>query len=149
MSGGSVQLRLYRIARRDGATLEDACASSGISPTEARMHDADDAKNPPPPEAYEMLGHNSGNAPMSDATTIAADEVRLLIERAERLAEEKKGISEDEKDVFAEAKSRGYCPKTLKMIIRLRKMDETARAEASAMLETYAAAVGLQGAFLL
>lgn len=59
MSGGSQQLRIFRIAIRDGASLEDACTASGISPEEARLHLADDAKNPPPADAYELIGHNS------------------------------------------------------------------------------------------
>lgn len=148
MTGGSVQLRQYRIARRDGATIEDACATSGISASEARLIESEDAKNPPQPEAFELLGHNSGEKPMSD-TIIAADQVRLLIERIERLEEEKKGISEDIKDVYGEAKSTGHDVKTMRRIVRLRKMEAHHREEAVALLETYAAAVGLQGAFLL
>ncbi|WP_375249524.1 hypothetical protein [Sphingomonas sp.] len=55
MSGGSVQLRSCRIARRDGATIATACVLSGISLAEARLIEADDAKHPPPLEAFEPL----------------------------------------------------------------------------------------------
>jgi len=78
---------------------------------------------------------------MSD--TIAADQLRLLIERIERLEEEKKGISEDIKDVYGEAKSTGFDVKTIKEIVRLRKMEKHHRDEAEAMLETYKQALGL------
>jgi len=75
--------------------------------------------------------------------TVAADELRLLIERIERLEEEKKGIADDVRDVYGEAKSRGYDAKTMRAIVRLRKMEKNARDEAEALLETYKAALGL------
>ena len=75
--------------------------------------------------------------------SIAADELRLLIERIERLEEEKKAIADDVKDVYAEAKSRGYDTKTIRQIVRLRKMEAHVRQEADALLETYKAALGL------
>ena len=75
--------------------------------------------------------------------SIAADELRLLIERIERLEEEKKAIADDVKDVFAEAKARGYDTKTMRAIIRLRRMETHDRQEADALLETYKAALGL------
>jgi len=75
--------------------------------------------------------------------SVAADELRLLIERIERLEEEKKGISDDVRDVYAEAKARGYDAKTMRAIVRLRKMEKNARDEAEALLETYKAALGL------
>lgn len=78
---------------------------------------------------------------MSEA--VAADELRLLIERVERLEEEKKGISDDIKDVYGEAKSRGYDTKIMKQIVRLRKMEKHARDEADAILDTYRAALGI------
>ena len=76
--------------------------------------------------------------------TVAADQLRLFIERIERLEEEKKGISDDIKDVYAEAKSTGYDTKTMRAIVRLRKMEAHARQEADALLETYRQALGLE-----
>lgn len=78
---------------------------------------------------------------MSDL--IAADQLRLFIERIERLEEEKKGIADDIKDVYNEAKSTGYDVKTMRSIVRLRKMEKHHREEAEALLETYKAALGL------
>ena len=75
--------------------------------------------------------------------SIAADELRLLIERIERLEEEKKAIADDVKDVYAEAKARGYDPKTMRTVVRLRKMESHVRQEAEALLDTYKAALGL------
>ena len=59
---------------------------------------------------------------MSDS--ISAEQLRLLIERIERLEEEKKGIADDIKDVYAEAKSTGFDVKTMRTIVRLRKMEK-------------------------
>lgn len=78
---------------------------------------------------------------MSDS--ISAEQLRLLIERVERLEEEKKGIGDDIKDVYAEAKSTGFDVKTMRSIVRLRKMEKHARDEADALLETYRNALGL------
>ncbi|MDX5984667.1 DUF2312 domain-containing protein [Sphingomonas echinoides] len=78
---------------------------------------------------------------MSDV--IAADQLRLLIEQIERLEEEKKGIADDIKDVYGEAKSTGFDVKTIRTIVRLRKMEKHHRDEAEAMLEMYKAALGL------
>jgi uncharacterized protein (UPF0335 family) len=74
---------------------------------------------------------------------VAADQLRLLIERIERLEEEKKGINDDIKDVYLEAKATGYDTKMMRQIIRLRKMDPNARREMQAILETYMAALGM------
>jgi len=74
---------------------------------------------------------------------ISADQLRLLIERIERLEEEKRGISDDIKDVYSEAKSTGFDIKTMRSIVRLRKMEKHHRDEAEALLETYKAALGL------
>ncbi|WBX85272.1 DUF2312 domain-containing protein [Sphingosinicella microcystinivorans] len=75
---------------------------------------------------------------------VSVEQLRLFIERIERLEEEKKGIADDIKDVYAEAKSQGFDPKTMKTIVRLRKMDKSARQEMEALLDTYKAALGLQ-----
>ena len=74
---------------------------------------------------------------------VAADQLRLFIERIERLEEEKKGIADDVKDVYAEAKANGYDTKTMRTIVRLRKMEKHTRDEADALLETYRNALGL------
>lgn len=81
-------------------------------------------------------------------SSIAAEELRLLIERVERLDEERRAIVEDVRDVYGEAKARGYCAKTMRRIVALRKMEDHDRQEAEALLSTYADAVGLQGSFL-
>ena len=75
---------------------------------------------------------------------IAADQLRLFIERIERLEEEKKGIADDIKDVYAEAKATGYDTKTMRQIVRLRKMENHVRQEAEALLETYKSALGIE-----
>ncbi len=77
-------------------------------------------------------GHNS-----------ADDRLRLLIERVERLEEEKKGIADDVKDVYGEAKAVGYDPKIMRKIVALRKMKPDDRREQQLILETYANALGL------
>ena len=74
---------------------------------------------------------------------VAADQLRLFIERIERLEEEKKGIADDIRDVYAEAKGHGYDSKTMRAIVRLRKMEKDARDEMDALLETYRTALGL------
>lgn len=78
---------------------------------------------------------------MSDI--IQADQLRLLIERIERLEEEKKGIADDVKDVYGEAKAVGYDPKIMRQVVRLRKMERNAREEAEALLDMYKTALGL------
>jgi uncharacterized protein (UPF0335 family) len=75
--------------------------------------------------------------------SVAADELRLLIERIERLEEEKKGIADDVRDVYAEAKARGYDTKTMRAVVRLRRLETHQRQEMDALLETYRAALGL------
>jgi len=73
------------------------------------------------------VGHNS----------VSADELRLFVERIERLAEERKGITDDIRDVMAEAKVTGYETSTIREVLKLRKMTREAREERDALLETY------------
>ena len=77
---------------------------------------------------------------MADATD---DRLRLLIERIERLEEEKKGIADDIRDVYAEAKAVGYDPKIMRQVVRLRKMKPDDRKEMEMVLDTYKTALGL------
>lgn len=78
---------------------------------------------------------------------VAADELRLLVERIERLEEEKKGLADDIKDIYVEAKSRGYDSKAMREIVRLRAMETHARTERGMILATYANALNLQLGF--
>lgn len=73
----------------------------------------------------------------------ADDRLRLLIERIERLEEEKKGINDDIRDVYAEGKATGYDAKMMRQIVRLRKMKPDDRKKMEAILETYKCALGL------
>ena len=77
------------------------------------------------------------------ATKFAKDQLKAIIERIERLEEEKKTISDDIRDVYAEAKGNGYDVTALRKVIRLRKQDKDERAEQEAILETYMHALGM------
>lgn len=79
---------------------------------------------------------------MSEAT-VSDQQLRLFIERVERLEEEKKGIADDIRDTYNEAKSQGYDPKIMRQIVRLRKMKPDDRREMEMVLETYKTALGL------
>lgn len=77
------------------------------------------------------------------SSTVAAGQLRALIERIERLEEEKKTIADDIKDVYAEAKGNGFDTKAIRSIIRLRKQDQAEREEAETILDLYKAALGM------
>ncbi|WP_419814984.1 DUF2312 domain-containing protein [Glacieibacterium sp.] len=74
---------------------------------------------------------------------VSAEQLRQFIERIERMEEDKKGIADDIKDTYAEAKGTGFDTKTMRAIVRLRKMEKAARQEAEALLDTYKTALGL------
>ncbi len=76
-------------------------------------------------------------------TNITAEQLRSLIERIERLEEEKANIGSDIKDVYAEAKANGYETKAMRQIIRLRKLDRHERDELEYLLDAYKVALGM------
>ena len=79
------------------------------------------------------IGHNA----------VAKDQLRAIIERIERQEEDKKIISDDIRDIYAEAKGNGYDVKALRTIVRMRKQDANERAEQETILETYMQALGM------
>lgn len=79
---------------------------------------------------------------MSD--NFAADQLRLLIERYERLDEEEQGLKDDKKDVLLEARGRGFNVKVMRKLIAMRKRDPIERTTEEAELAIYAAALGMQ-----
>jgi uncharacterized protein (UPF0335 family) len=79
---------------------------------------------------------------MADAA-VSDDQLRLFIERIERLEEEKKGIADDVRDVYSEAKGVGYDTKIMRQIVRLRKMSQQDRQEMETILDLYKSALGL------
>lgn len=81
---------------------------------------------------------------MPDSGGIAADRLRSFIERIERLEEEKKGLADDVKEIYAEAKGTGFDTKIMRQIIRLRKMEQADRQEQEALLELYRQALGME-----
>ena len=80
---------------------------------------------------------------MDAGHNVTDDRLRLLIERVERLEEEKKAIADDIKDVFIEAKAVGYDAKIMKQVIKLRKMNPDDRVEMETILDLYKSALGM------
>lgn len=92
--------------------------------------------------------HDIDNDPMFDTSEKAKSNARdrnliQFLERIERLREEKKGLADDEKDVFAEAKATGYDTKIMRYVLGLRKLDKNTLDERDALIETYRFHVGL------
>jgi uncharacterized protein (UPF0335 family) len=79
------------------------------------------------------IGHNSDTA--------AASKIKSFVERVEKMESEKRDISQDIKEIFAEAKSLGFDTKTIKKLVKLRSIETDKRREEQALLETYAAAI--------
>ena len=81
---------------------------------------------------------------IADSTQgVARDQLRSIVERIERLEEEKKALADDIRDVYAEAKGNGFDVKALRAIVRIRKMDVEKAAEEEAMLDLYKSALGM------
>lgn len=82
-----------------------------------------------------QAGHNKG--------TIAAEQLKSIIARIEKLEEEKAGLTADITDVYAEAGGNGFCKKTIRQIIKIRKLDASEREEQETLLDTYLSALGM------
>jgi len=80
---------------------------------------------------------------MDSTTAVAQGQLKSIIERVERLEEEKKTIAADIKEVYAEAKANGFDTKTLRKVVTLRKKDRAEREEEEAMLDLYLNALGM------
>jgi uncharacterized protein (UPF0335 family) len=80
---------------------------------------------------------------MVEPVGIAAKQLRSIVERIERMEEEKKSIADDIKDIYAEAKANGFDTATIRKVIRLRKMDKAEREESEALLDLYCHALGM------
>ncbi len=76
-------------------------------------------------------------------TSVAREQLRTIIERIERLEEEKKAIADDIRDVYAEAKANGFDVKTLRKVVSMRKLEAAERQEQEAMLDLYMSALGM------
>ena len=74
---------------------------------------------------------------------IARDQLKSIVERIERLEEERAAIGDDIKEIYAEAKGNGFDPKIIRSVVRLRKMDAAEWQEAEALLDVYLAALGM------
>lgn len=88
------------------------------------------------------MGHNSGSTP-SSVGGVSGERLVNYLERIERLEEEKTGLADDIRDIYAEAKSAGYETKIMRQIVKLRKMDSQKRQEQEELLELYKSAIGL------
>lgn len=88
------------------------------------------------------IGHNSEET--KDVENISGQRLKSYLDRIDRLEEEKKGLGDDIKDVYAEAKGVGFDTKTIRKLVRLRKMDTNKRHEEEELLRLYASAVGIQ-----
>ena len=89
------------------------------------------------------MATSPGAAQAGDTSSVAADQLKSIIERIERLEEEKAGLAGDIRDVYAEAKAHGFDTKVLRKIISLRKKDHEERQEEEALLDLYMQAIGM------
>jgi uncharacterized protein (UPF0335 family) len=80
----------------------------------------------------------------NDVGGVAAQQLKSIIERIERLEEEKAGLQADIKDIYAEAKSQGFETKIIRQLVRLRKKEKQERQEEEELLELYKAALGME-----
>lgn len=81
---------------------------------------------------------------MADVGGVAGDRLKTIIERIERLEEERKALSEDIREIYSEAKGAGFDVKVIRQVIRLRKMDASDRSEMEQVLDVYKRALGME-----
>lgn len=89
------------------------------------------------------IGHNSENDITETSQTVAAGQLRAIIERVERLEEEKKAVADDIREVYAKAKGTGFDVVAIRALIKLRKQDQAEREEREAILDVYKSALGM------
>lgn len=149
--GGNVSLSVRGEDGKDEVVLSAEDLKRASDNADAILKGGRRRAAPPP------AGHNSGAAstPSADdlplsggdsftkAPTIAADRLKSFIERIERLEEEKKAIAGDIRDVFSEAKGAGFDVRTMREVIRLRRIDAAERDERETMLDLYKQALGM------
>ena len=86
---------------------------------------------------------SEGETGEAQSAAVAREQLRSIVERIERLEEEKKTIADDIKDVYGEAKTNGYDTKVLRKVVAIRKQDQNDRLEQEAILDTYLQALGM------
>lgn len=131
--GATVQLTLS-----DGTTTGPVDMAHMKAALEV-MKDADRARRKAPP----MKETEEDRKVSSDAYSITADELRQFIERFEQLEAEKKDVAEQQKELMAEAKGRGYDTKVMRKVVALRKRKADDIAEEESILDMYKAALGM------
>lgn len=89
------------------------------------------------------IGHNSGDDGTKDVGGVAGKRLKSFLDRIERLEEERKGISDDIKEIYQEAKSVGFDVPTMKKVLKARKMEAEKRNEQMELFDLYSAAIGL------
>ncbi len=90
------------------------------------------------------VAHKTNEDDVSDVGGVAGKRLKSFLDRVERLEEEKKGLADDIKDIYAEAKGVGFDVKTMRKILKLRKMETEKRREEEELLDLYKAAIGLE-----
>jgi uncharacterized protein (UPF0335 family) len=81
--------------------------------------------------------------PTVSSDSVAQDQIKAFVERIERMEEEKRAITEDIKEIYAEAKGNGFDTKVLRQVVRIRKQDRAERMEQEALLDLYLTALGM------
>jgi uncharacterized protein (UPF0335 family) len=131
------------------ANMEDVTTTIRVGNGPEIPINLNDIDAPDNADAKAALGDFVGAALADDArdfdraSTVAGEKLQCFIERVERLDEEIKGLNEDKSDLFKEMKSDGFDTKTVKRILKLRKMEPHNRREAEALLSTYMDAIGM------